>query len=137
MVQGIFSEEMKIAQVTLIYKAGYKENVVDYRSISVLSCFSKILERIRYNRVELKHFALWQTVWISKRTFQWSCYCLTRRSNTRNFDKTIDTLGVSIDLSKAFDTVNQKILLKKLSHYGIKNKSLDWFISYLSTGNRL
>ena len=58
LVQGIFSEEMKIAQVTLIYKAGYKENVVDYRSISVLSCFSKILERIRYNRVELKHFAL-------------------------------------------------------------------------------
>ena len=53
------------------------------------------------------------------------------------FDKTIYTLGVSIDLSKEFDTVNQKSLLKKLSHYGIKNKSLDWFISYLSTGNRL
>ena len=58
LVQGIFSEEMKIAQVTLIYKARYKENVVDYRSISALPCFSKILERIRYNRVELKHLAL-------------------------------------------------------------------------------
>ena len=48
------------------------------------------------------------------------------------FNKNIYTLGVFIDLSKAFDTVNHKILLKKLSHYGIKNKSLDWFTCYLS-----
>ena len=48
------------------------------------------------------------------------------------FNNNIYTLGVSIDLSKAFDTVNHKILLKKLSHYGVKNKSLDWFTCYLS-----
>ena len=48
------------------------------------------------------------------------------------FKKNIYTLVVFIDLSKAFDTVNQKILLKKLSPYGIKNQSLDWFTCYLS-----
>ena len=48
------------------------------------------------------------------------------------FSKNIYTLGVFIDLFKAFDTVNHKILLKKFSHYGMKNNSLDWFTCYLS-----
>ena len=48
------------------------------------------------------------------------------------FNKNIYTLGVFIDLSKTFDTANHKVLLKKLSHYGIINKSLDWFTCYFS-----
>ena len=51
--QGIFPEVIKIARITPIYKGGGKENVVNYRPISVLPCFSKILERIMYNRVYL------------------------------------------------------------------------------------
>ena len=51
--QGIFPEEIKIARITPIHKGGGKENVVNYRPISVLPCFSKILERIMYNRVYL------------------------------------------------------------------------------------
>ena len=53
------------------------------------------------------------------------------------FNKHIYTLGVFIDLSKAFGTVNHKILPKKLSHYGIKNKSLDWFTVIFLTGKSL
>ena len=40
--------------------------------------------------------------------------------------------GVFIDLKKPFDTVNHKILLQKLEHYGIHGDSLAWFKAYLS-----
>ena len=54
-------------------------------------------------------------------------------SNIYNsFNENKFTLGVLIDLSKAFDTVNHNILLNKLSLYGIKSNSLKWFLSYLS-----
>ena len=45
--------------------------------------------------------------------------------------------AVLIDLKKAFDTVDHKILLKKLWCYGFQNQSFDWFESYLTDRQQL
>ena len=48
---GIFPDALKIAKVTPVFKSGDSCEVGNYRPISVLSCFSKILERLMYNRL--------------------------------------------------------------------------------------
>ena len=49
-----------------------------------------------------------------------------------SFNQNKYTLGVFVDLSKAFDTVDHNILIDNLNLYGIRNNSLKWFSSYLS-----
>ena len=53
--------------------------------------------------------------------------------NNNSFNEKQFTVGVFIDFSKAFDTVDHKILTKKLEKHGIKYQYLDWFKSYLNS----
>ena len=51
---------------------------------------------------------------------------------TEGLDNKLFRIGIFIDLSKAFHTVDHKLLIRKLNHYGIRGTALQWFIEYLT-----
>ena len=71
--KGIFPDELKIARVTLISKTSDENDFGNYRPISVLPCFSKMLERIiykrLYNHLSQKPYVISETIWLSKESF--------------------------------------------------------------------
>ena len=134
--KGVFPDDLEIAKVTPIYKAGDNSDISNYRPISVLLCFSRILERLMYNRL---YKYLKENKIIYEKQFGFQSGYSTNDAIVQLADKTFDsfekeqfTVGVFIDLSKAFDAVGHSILLEKLKLYGITDKNLAWFERYLS-----
>ena len=100
----------------------------NYRLISVLPCFSIILERLTYNRL-YKHLSNSKILYPKKFGFQkghLTDHTLLQLVDqiSESFERNEYTNGVFIDLSKAFDIVGHNILLKKLEIYGISGTQL-------------
>ena len=134
--QRIIPENLKIAKVSPIYKKDEEFLLTNYRPISVLPCFSELLERIMYNRL-VKYLSENSILYEKQFGFQTShstehAILLLVNQLYQSFDESNFMLEIFIDQSKAFDTVDHKILTKKLELYGIKDCNLRWFESYLS-----
>ena len=137
MNQGIFLEKLKIAKVIPVYKNGSFDTMSNYRPISVLPVFSKILEKCFYNRLI---YFLNQCNLLSDSQYGFRAGHSTSSALidfvykvSNALDNKQIMLGIFLDLSKAFDTLDHKILLDKLFNYGIRGVLLKWFESYLTS----
>lgn len=134
---GVFPTQFKIAKVTPVFKKGGSEtNVSDFRPISLLSIFSKILEKHVCNN--LKSFMLENNV-LDPLQFGFQNNNSTSHPMLKLLNKIGDaiqkkeyTIAVFCDLSKAFDLCPIELILLKLEKYGIRGAELEWFKSYLT-----
>ena len=136
MTTGEFPNIMKLAEVVSLYKN--KEHYLEsnYRPILLLTTISKILEKIMYQRV---YSFLQNTGQIYSNQYGFranhSCEHAVGQavsSIVKGLENRHYVACVLLDLSKAFDTIDHNILLKKLELYGIRGNALNWFESYLA-----
>ena len=132
---GSFPDELKIATVTPIFKAGAKDSPGNYRPISVLPPISKIIEKCIYQRIIgfiSSHGILSETQY-GFRTKHSTEHALITFIDyaTHELEQGKYVMGVYLDIKKAFDSVNHSILFQKLQKYGIRGTSLQLIKSYL------
>ena len=132
---GIFPSILKRARLTPVFKSGNKNDRSNYRPISSLHYVSKIFERcmvIRLTKFFFKYdlFSKSQFGFLKGRSTADALVHLTEFIY-RGLDQAEHNVNIMIDLKKAFDTVNHKILLQKMFRYGIRGVCLNWFESYL------
>ena len=133
---GIFPDALKVSKVIPLYKKDDKQLFSNYRPISLLPSISKIFEKV---------ILLQLTEYLDKNNIlHQNQYGFRKNHSTElaslhlvdyiyyTMDANEIPLNVYIDLSKAFDSLNHKILLSKLKFYGVTGLSLDLLYSYLS-----
>ena len=118
LLKGIVPDEIKIAKVIPLFKAEDKSIFSNYRPVSILSAFSKIFEKLFYNRL-LKYLSKHLIINTNQFGFRKGHSTSLALLNlydiiSEAIDKKEFIIGVFLDLSKAFDTVDHCILVEKL-----------------------
>ena len=135
LTQGCFPSELKIAKIIPLFKSKDPCVFSNYRPISLLSVFSKVLEKIMYDRlysylIKFEILYIYQFGFQKNKSTYMAMICLLDKL-THALEKGEVAIGVFIDFQKAFDTVDHTILLDKLFHYGIRGPAHSWIRSYL------
>ena len=134
--QGIFPDRTKYSIVKPLHKKGSTKELRNYRPISLITTFSKLLEKLIHRRLytflekKNKLLSVHQFGYRKKLSTSSAINAL-QNSILSAFKENKYVGGLFCDLHKAFDTVNHKILLAKLRYYGISSSPYKLIESYL------
>lgn len=135
LLQGIFPTQLKVTKVIPLHKKGSKDDMGNYRPISLVSTVSKVLERIVLTRI-VQHI-------VKNRLLSADQHGFTKNKSTSSaivdlvehildhIEEGKGIVGIFVDLSKAFDCLCHKVILDKLLNMGIQGSALAWFASFL------
>ena len=135
-VSGVFPKIFKKPLVLPLHKKGLKTEISNYRPISTLPPFSKIIEKCMKRR--LIDYLESNNI-LSSQQFGFQTGLSTEDAILdfldhiySNLNDKLSSIGVFVDFQKAFDTVNRGVLLQKLERYGIRGNALNLFSSFLT-----
>ena len=131
-----YPSKLKLAKVLALHKKKSIYLPENYRPISLLSCIDKIFEKLLHKRFmkfieKHKIIILNQYGFLKKHSTVFALIDVVDHIR-KALDKGEYALGIYLDLRKAFDTVNHKILLDKLEHYGFRGHTNKFIKSYLT-----
>lgn len=137
LAEGMFPDCLKIAKITPIYKKGDRSLVSSYRPISVLPILSKIFEAVMHR--QLTEFFMANNL-LTKSQFGFrkglsTSHAVKSLTDTiyGAFESKESTLAILCDISKAFDSVDHSLLMKKLNFYGVRGSSLKMISGYFQS----
>ena len=137
---GIFSDDCEKENIVPIFKKGDKQNIKDYRPVSLLPICSKLFERIICDNM-LKYFLGNNLVTPKQSGFRSGSFCINHLLSITydiftSFDNGLEVRGVFLDILKAFDKVWLDGLISKLKQNEIKDKLLCLLIDFLKNSQQ-
>ena len=135
-ITGEFPANWKIARIQPLFKGGDRFDPKCYRPVAILPAASKIPERIVMQRLQ-SHMESKRLYIDTQHGYRNHRSCSTavlqlQEEILKDAEKNVDTALIFLDMSCAFDTIDHETLLSKLKLYGMDDKTLKWFRSYLS-----
>jgi hypothetical protein len=134
--KGLFPDSLKVAKTRPVFKKGEKSVITNYRPISILPVFSKILGKLMYKRL-ISYIDTFNILAPEQHGFRkYKSTHTAVHSFVEHIQEALDkqqyVIGICLDLTRVYDVVNHSILLDKLEFYGIRGPGKAWFESCLS-----